>query len=151
MRDDVLSREQYELSKQELQKRMLQDLSEDDEAVRATSVNRHGAVVSVVVALAIPLAAIYLYLVIGDTRGLLPQSQLANATQLQGGNGEGMPPDHAEVKAMVDGLAARLKENPDDMEGWVMLGRSYTIMGRFDEASTVYAKLVQMAPDNPGF
>lgn len=151
LRDDVLSREQYELSKQELQKRMLQDLSEDDEAVRATSVNRHGAVVSVVVALAIPLAAIYLYLVIGDTRGLLPQSQLANATQLQGGNGEGMPPDHAEVKAMVDGLAARLKENPDDMEGWVMLGRSYTIMGRFDEASTVYAKLVQMAPDNPRF
>jgi len=152
LRDDVLSKEQHELSKQELQKRMLQDLSEDDEIIHATPVNRHGVVVSIIVALAVPLAAIYLYLVIGDTRGLLPQSQLANATQFQGAGAEGaVPPDHAEIKAMVDSLAARLKDNPDDMEGWVMLGRSYTIMGRFDEASTVYAKLVQMDPDNPRF
>ncbi|ABI59878.1 c-type cytochrome biogenesis protein CcmI [Nitrosomonas eutropha] len=149
--DDVLSKEQHELSKQELQKRMLQDLSEDDETVRVTPVNRHGTIVSVIVALAVPLAAIYLYLVIGDTRGLLPQSQLANATQFQGGDAEGMPPDHAEIKAMVDSLAARLKDNPDDIEGWVMLGRSYIIMERFDEAGAVYAKLVQMAPDNPQF
>ena len=149
--DDVLSKEQHELSKQELQKRMLQDLSEDDETPRVTSVNRHGAIVSVIVALAVPLAAIYLYLVIGDTRGLLSQSQLASATQFQGADAEGMPPDHAEIKAMVDSLAARLKDNPDDIEGWVMLGRSYIIMERFDEAGTVYAKLVEMAPDNPQF
>ncbi len=151
LRDDVLSKEQYELSKQELQKRMLQDLSETDVVTDTTPVNRHGTVVSIIIALAVPLAAIYLYLVIGDTRGLLPQSQLANATQLQGTGAEGMPPDHAEIKAMVDGLAARMKDNPDDIEGWVMLGRSYTIMGRFDEASTVYAKLVQLDPDNPRF
>ncbi|MXS85972.1 c-type cytochrome biogenesis protein CcmI [Nitrosomonas sp. HPC101] len=151
LRDDVLSGEQYELSKQELQKRMLQDLSEDDETVRTVPVDRHGAVVSVIVALVVPLAAVYLYLTIGDTRGLLPQLQLANATQFQGAGTEGMPPDHAEIKAMVDGLAARLKDNPDDIEGWVMLGRSYIIMERFDEASTVYAKLVQLAPDNPRF
>lgn len=151
LRDDVLSEEQYEFSKQELQKRMLQDLSEDDETVRATPVDRHGAVVSVIVALVVPLSAIYLYLTIGDTRGLLPQLQLANATQFQGAGAEGMPPDHAEIKAMVDGLAARLKDNPDDMEGWIMLGRSYIIMERFDEASAVYAQLVQMAPDNPRF
>ncbi|WP_350282875.1 c-type cytochrome biogenesis protein CcmI [Nitrosomonas sp.] len=152
LRDDTLSREQYDSSKQELQKRMLLDLSENGDPVATSfvSTGRYGVVAGVIVTLIIPLAAIYLYLVIGDTRGLLPQSQLANATQFaqnEAGGEEG----HIDINSMVESLAARLKENPEDIEGWVMLGRSYAIMERFDDASATYAKLVQMVPDNPQF
>lgn len=151
LRDDTLSREQYGSSKQELQKRMLQDVSENGESVtHLVPTSRHGVVAGIIVTLVIPLAAIYLYLVIGDTRGLLPQSQLANATQFPQ-NGAGGEEGHIDISSMVESLAARLRENPEDIEGWVMLGRSYAIMERFDDASATYAKLVQMVPDNPQF
>lgn len=151
LRDDTLSREQYGSSKQELQKRMLQDVSENGESVtHLVPTSRHGVVAGIIVTLVIPLAAIYLYLVIGDTRGLLPQSQLANATQFSQ-NGAGGEEGHIDISSMVESLAARLRENPEDIEGWVMLGRSYAIMERFDDASATYAKLVQMVPDNPQF
>ena len=151
LRDDTLSREQYDSSKQELQKRMLQDVSENGEPARhLISTSRHGVIACVVVTLIIPLAAIYLYLAIGDTRGLLPQSQLANATQFTQ-NGSGGEEGHIDINSMVESLAARLRENPEDIEGWVMLGRSYAIMERFDDASATYARLVQLVPDNPQF
>lgn len=145
LRDDTLSKEQYESSKQELQKRMLQDVSENTDAASVIPNSQHGVVASIIVALTIPLAAIYLYMVIGDTRGLLPQSQLANAAQFeQNGDEGGTPSGHSEINSMVDSLAARLKENPEDVEGWVMLGRSYAIMERFADASAVYDKLIQL-------
>lgn len=150
LRDDILSQEQYELSKQELQKRMLLDVSDEEEIAHPTTTNRRGVGMSVMLTLFIPLVAIYLYLEIGDTRGLLSQAQLASATQFQGAGADGMPSDH-EIRAMVDSLAARLKDNPDDIEGWIMLGRSYGSMQRFDEAAAAYAQLVDRVPDNPRF
>jgi cytochrome c-type biogenesis protein CcmH len=151
LRNDILSSEQYESSKQELQKRMLQDLSGNNESTYVSPVSRHGVVASVIVILAIPLAAVYLYMIIGDTRGILPQSQLANATQFQTADQDGMPSGHAEIKSVVDNLAARLRDNPEDIEGWVMLARTYAIMGRYEDASTTYAQLIQIIPDNPQF
>ncbi len=44
------------------------------------------------------------------------------------------PPD---IDAMVAALDARLADNPDDVEGWRMLGRSYMQLQRYDRA--VYA------------
>lgn len=148
--NDVLSKEQYEKSKQELQKRMLQDVSVSGVGsdIRISPNKTRGLVTAVVVILAIPLTAVSLYMTIGDTRGLLPQSQLANATQFHSENMAGMPQGHAEINSVVDNLVARLQDNPEDIEGWVMLGRTYAIMGKFQEASATYGKLVEMIPDN---
>ncbi|MEK7303026.1 MAG: c-type cytochrome biogenesis protein CcmI, partial [Pseudomonadota bacterium] len=44
---------------------------------------------------------------------------------------------------------ARLNNNPEDIEGWIMLGRTYAIMERYTEASNTYAKLVELVPNNP--
>ena len=40
----------------------------------------------------------------------------------------------AMIEDMVAGLAARLEAQPDDAEGWLRLVRSYTVLGRTDEA-----------------
>lgn len=58
-----------------------------------------------------------------------PQPQSANAAE------GGAPPD---VEQMVARLAERLESNPDDHTGWVMLGRSYMIMQRFDQAARAW-------------
>ena len=40
----------------------------------------------------------------------------------------------AMIRGMVDGLAARLKQDGSDLDGWVRLVRSYKVMGEYDKA-----------------
>ena len=41
-----------------------------------------------------------------------------------------------------------MKENPDDVKGWEMLGRSYAVLERFPEAVAAYANAVKRSPPN---
>lgn len=50
---------------------------------------------------------------------------------------EAPPPEmQAAIRGMVDGLAARLAENPDDPEGWVRLVRAYAVLGETDKLNS---------------
>jgi cytochrome c-type biogenesis protein CcmH len=44
------------------------------------------------------------------------------------------------INQMVEGLAAKLKANPGDLQGWVRLARAYTVQGKLAEAEDAYAK-----------
>ncbi|AEJ01116.1 cytochrome c-type biogenesis protein CcmI [Nitrosomonas sp. Is79A3] len=149
LENDILTQEQYNKSKQELQQRMLQDVSEREKMIIKKNKKIHNIAISTFIALTLPLAAVFLYLVIGDTRGLLPQAQLANATQMNRGSGGDSPAGHDNFSSVLENLIARLKKNPEDIEGWVMLGRTYAIMERYTEASNTYAKLAELVPNNP--
>lgn len=54
-----------------------------------------------------------------------------------------------QMAEMTEKLALRLKEKPDDPEGWVMLARSYAVLGRHTDAVPAYrrALALQPAPD----
>ena len=54
-----------------------------------------------------------------------------------------------QIAAMVEGLAARLKQQPDDAKGWAMLGRSYMFMGRHEDAKKALQELVRLQPNDP--
>lgn len=54
----------------------------------------------------------------------------------------------AMIEDMVARLAARLEENPDDLEGWRRLGRSYMVLDRPSDARDAYARAAELAPDN---
>jgi len=54
----------------------------------------------------------------------------------------------AQIVAMVDSLAQRLKSRPEDAQGWVLLARSYQALGRFPEAADAYAHADVLIPDN---
>ncbi|PXW91136.1 cytochrome c-type biogenesis protein CcmH [Nitrosomonas sp. Nm84] len=148
LQNDILTREQYSKSKQELQQRMLQDVPEGEKAIIKKNKKIYSIATSVVITLTLPLTAVFLYLVIGDTRGLLPQAQLANATQMNRGGGNDSPAGH-DFSSVLDNLVARLNKNPEDIEGWIMLGRTYAIMERYTDASNTYAKLAELVPNNP--
>ncbi|MEO8836492.1 MAG: tetratricopeptide repeat protein [Caldimonas sp.] len=51
-----------------------------------------------------------------------------------------------QIAAMVDRLAERMKQQPDDPVGWTMLARSYTVLGRFADALPAYARAVELQP-----
>lgn len=91
----------------------------------------------------VPLLAAGLYLLIGNPAGLgVAPAGIA-----------GRAPQHASPDAigtMVEALAQRLEREPDDIEGWRMLARSYSALDRHAEAARVYARLEKLLPDEPG-
>lgn len=58
-------------------------------------------------------------------------------------------PGVQQITAMVDQLAQRMKEQPNDPEGWAMLGRSYMVLGRVSEAKVAFQRSLQLRPDDP--
>jgi cytochrome c-type biogenesis protein CcmH len=123
----TLGREDYQRARLELEARLLEDVP----AVEVESAGGSGRRAALGVGIAVPLLALAVYLATGTPRALGPQ---------QGA------PDAAQLEAMVARLAAKLRENPDDAEGWKLLGRSYSVMGRFPEAVDAYARAAQRAP-----
>ena len=59
-------------------------------------------------------------------------------------------PTPEQIAAMVDKLAQRLKDQPDDAEGWTMLARAYMVLGRAADAVPAYAKAVALSPNDAG-
>jgi len=56
----------------------------------------------------------------------------------------------AQVLAMVEQLAERMKQNPNDADGWAMLARSYSVMERNEDALVAYEKAVALRKDDAG-
>jgi cytochrome c-type biogenesis protein CcmH len=53
-----------------------------------------------------------------------------------------------QIAAMVESLAQRLKQHPDDANGWVLLAHSYQALERFTEAADAYARADALIPNN---
>ena len=94
-------------------------------------------------ALVMPIGAVLvLYGVLGQP--FVPASYHASlrAAQLQQWQ---MP---ADLLPRIDQLAARLKEQPDDVEGWRMLGQSYYVSGQLNRARLTYERARQIFPND---
>ncbi|MCW9044824.1 MAG: hypothetical protein OQK35_00685, partial [Alphaproteobacteria bacterium] len=55
----------------------------------------------------------------------------------------------AMIRSMVDGLAEKLKQSPDDLQGWLRLGRSRLQLNQFVEAKEAFANAARLAPKDP--
>jgi len=53
------------------------------------------------------------------------------------------------MEQLVAGLAAKLQEEPENAEGWFMLGRSYMSMGRYSEAANAFKRAHDLVGDEP--
>lgn len=127
--ENLLSDADFEQAKRELQRRLLEDVQGEDAGENAGKTARPaGQKTAIILLIALPLAAAAGYALLGNPRALDPLQ-----TQAQ----KRVTPD--QIEAMVGKLAERLKQNPDDANGWVMLARSYKSLGRFAEAADAYS------------
>jgi cytochrome c-type biogenesis protein CcmH len=53
----------------------------------------------------------------------------------------------AEINKMVNGLAEKMKNNPDDAQGWLMLGRSYKVLEQHAKAVDAFANAYRLLGD----
>lgn len=131
----VLSQDQYDAQYRELQLTLLDDLEVDAPAVPGGKTGRW--IVSVLV-IAVPLLSVFLYMQLGEPQALV-KSELAASNQKAADN----------VKSMVNKLIQRLKQHPEDLEGWMMLGRSYVYAEQYQDAADVFAELNRRKPNDP--
>ncbi|MEL6964108.1 MAG: c-type cytochrome biogenesis protein CcmI [Pseudomonadota bacterium] len=75
-------------------------------------------------------------------------ASLPEGTAATGGNA-GPHAENEQIRSMVEGLAARLESEPDDVEGWLMLGRSRMVLDEPDLAKAAFERARALAPDNP--
>ncbi|MDD1628243.1 MAG: c-type cytochrome biogenesis protein CcmI [Methylococcaceae bacterium] len=88
--------------------------------------------------LGIPLLAGSLYLSLGNYQAISHSAEMA------------VDPDTlklAEVNKMVAGLAEKMKANPDDAQGWIMLGRSYKFQQEYPKAVEAFANAYRLLGD----
>jgi cytochrome c-type biogenesis protein CcmH len=75
-------------------------------------------------------------------------SQAAVAATAQATANASQEERRAMILAMVGNLAARLEKQPDDIEGWARLGRSYMVLNEPQKARDAYAHAVKLKPDD---
>ena len=130
-----ISEAQWAASQAEIERRVL-----EDEAAAPKALHRRSLLAGIVLALAIPAAATGIYAWLGTPAALSPE------TIARQDPGHSVTPE--QIAAMVDRLAAKMEANPADVEGWVMLGRSYAVLSRYREAAGAYAKASNLRPDD---
>lgn len=133
----VLTPEQHDKARRELEGRLLEDVDSGDVAPAAVRPSR---AMALALGAVVPIGAFAIYLVVGTPDALDPRV-LADNTAAHAA-------DRQQLEAMVEGLAARLKQDPENGEGWVMLAKSYKHFGRFKESAQAYANAVsRVQPD----
>ena len=86
--------------------------------------------VGIVIALAIPVAGIMLY------SHWSTWDWGTGGMQAQAGGDQGMH----EMDEALRALEQRLEQNPEELESWLLLGRTYMSLRRFEDAATAYRK-----------
>src|SRR3954465_6746413 len=132
----TLGPDRYQQAMNELERRVLEESSAIPIAPRALASRK---TVPAIVGIFIPLTATLLYLYLGNLQGI-------GAPRHPAGDLSSITPD--QFQDMTAKLAARMQQNPDDAEGWKMLGRAYRAMERYAEANEAFKKAVALTPQN---
>ncbi len=97
-----------------------------------------------IVAVLVPLLAVGLYLKLGNPDGLNPEAAAAESL-MPAHDGQQMS-----LPEMAKRLETKLEAQPDNAQGWYLLGRTYLQMRRFADAARAFEKLHALVGDEPG-
>jgi cytochrome c-type biogenesis protein CcmH len=147
LKNGLIEQEQYQQEKDELERRVLDDI--DRPGIKSTSSPSPAArKLGYAVAAAIPIAAFAFYFFVGSPRALSPSA--ASPTMPAPGSQQGDMRSSQQIEANVAKLAQRLEQNPNDAEGWVMLGRSYMMLERYADAANAYGRATVLNDKDAG-
>lgn len=139
--NDLITPERFEQTRAEIERRAFEDI-----VVAETGATRAGPARGCAIALAtlITLGSALTYLAIGNPQATTPQ--LARVAPPDAGGRHSVTPE--QIDARVTALAERLRANPNDAEGWLILGRSYTALGRYRDAAIALRRANDLTPQN---
>ena len=142
----VLTDEQYQQSKRELERRLLEETGPAKTTTPASVRPVNSRVIVVALAIVIPAISGLLYWQLGNPLAITHTSTPSPTAQ------GGTDYDH-QTSEGLDSLSERLKkkleQNPNDGAGWALLARSYAEIGRHADAVPFYEKAMKLIPDDP--
>jgi cytochrome c-type biogenesis protein CcmH len=132
----AIGKEEFERTSREIERRVVAE-----HAARGLEAARHGPLLGMALAigLGVPLLAGIGYWKLGNPEGLRPAATAAADPHQMSGE---------QMEELVEKLAARMEQNPDKAEGWALLGRSLSAIGKHERAAAAYARAAQMLPQD---
>jgi cytochrome c-type biogenesis protein CcmH len=146
-----LDQSQYEASRHDLERELIHDTAPNGAAKPAAAAG--GRWVAPILALAVPAAAVGLYLTIGtssiipkiEAAGSAPSAQTAAGHSPARPDGSPMP----SLDVLAQQLAERLEKNPQNAAGWLMLSRTWSTLHQSDKAMAAIERAYKVAPRDP--
>jgi cytochrome c-type biogenesis protein CcmH len=126
----------------ELQRRLLAADSDD----KAANAGTRKPLLAGALALAIVLIAGGLYWRLGSPG--VPDDPYANR-QAERDQVAQQQAQLNQIRGMVAKLADDMKQHPENLEGWLRLGRSYAVLGQPDAAAAAFAQAEKLKPNDP--
>jgi cytochrome c-type biogenesis protein CcmH len=130
-----ISDAEWQQSRDELSVRLLEDTSAVDDPVAKKE--KPALWTAVVLAIALPVSAMGMYMWLGEPEALNPLALKSNDKV-----------DQQELSKMADNLAKKLEEKPDNLQGWVMLGRTYRTLEKFEASLKAYDRALKLTADD---
>ena len=137
-----LDEDAYQAARRDLERELLNDT--ELAAAGDAQPERSGRWAIGLFGVLIPALAVLMYLQLGAAPLLEQPASAPVARQQPAEEQQGHP-----LQDMVEQLARRLQEDPGNAEGWVLLGRSYAALNRYQEAANAYAEARRIAGDQP--
>ena len=132
-----LAQGDFDQAKRELQRRLLAEVDAGTPAPETVPPMRRGVSrTALALLVVVPLAALAGYLLLGNPDALDPLRRQARVSPQQ-------------IDEMLVKLETRLKANPDDAKGWVMLARSYKALSRYAESAEAYRRAGTLVDNDP--
>ena len=122
--DKMIGEADYLQARAELQRRVIDDTQDSDD----TAIVRAPKKTMLALGLLLPIAAVALYLLLGSPATLDPENGPQRAATPQ------------DMDRLVANLAMKLEKDPDNLQGWAMLARSYKMLGRNIEAEQAFVR-----------
>ncbi len=143
-----LTQEGFDVELQQLESALANNIS----AAPTTAANSRGQWFAAgLMVLGIPLAAGLLYLKLGTPQAItaMAQQQEQQLVQQQAATEAGATNTMPPLAELLPNVEARLKENPDDLKGWKLLGRSYLMIGNFEKAVAASRRALELDDQDP--
>lgn len=134
---NALTQQQFDTQYQELALSLSDDL---DDTHHTQASGPQGRWIIPVLVLFVPLFSFSLYFMLGEPNAL-KKGTLIQATNTA--------PTMQDINVMLDNLATQLQQKPNDAQGWIILGRSYKYLERYELAVQALAKAYTLVGDEP--
>jgi cytochrome c-type biogenesis protein CcmH len=138
----LLSDTEAVLAENELNQTLLNEVDEN-QITRTTKSGSHEWWAAGVMLVLLPVITISIYMIVGNPH--LVDTVLQQHTAAQDDSGT----HPFSIEEMVDQLAIRLANQPDDPQGWLMLTNSYMTLGRYQDAAEAAGHLYALHGNDP--
>lgn len=148
----VLSEDQAQAARTEIERRMLAAAQDKDEAAPKADASSPGLSMALMIAIviAVPAGTIGGYYYLGQPGAQdQPLAQRQQQMQNHAQGGQSNEEMRAQAMELIAKLEQRLKDNPNDLEGWAIMADVHTAMNKFNEAAAAYEHIAKLTDRHP--